>query len=213
MTVTIIYDNEVRERGLKADWGFSCLVESEDIPPLLFDTGASGPILFHNMKRLGLNPEQVRIVVISHAHLDHAGGLPSFLEANRDASIYVPASFAKVIPGRRVTLVRDSLQICEKVFTTGEIRGIEQSLAIDTGSGILVVTGCSHPGVGEIINAASKYGRVDGIVGGLHGFRDFKRLNGLSLVCPCHCTQYKSEIKELFPRQCVGCGVGLVLNL
>jgi len=99
------------------------------------------------------------------------------------------------------------------VFTTGELRGIEQSLAVDTERGILVVAGCSHPGVGEIIDAASRYGRVKGIISGLHGFRDFSQLNDLSLICPCHCTQYKSEIKRLFPEQCMECGAGLVLDL
>lgn len=211
--ITIVYDNEIREQGLKADWGFSCLIESHDIPPILFDTGASGPILLHNMKRLGLNPDRIRIVVISHAHLDHAGGLSSILEANKEAQIYIPASFGSVIPGRKTTRVRESLQICEKVFTTGELKGMEQSLVVDTDSGILAVAGCSHPGVGEIIDAASRYGRVNGIIGGLHGFHDFERLKGLSLICPCHCTQYKSEIKRLFPKHYVQCGAGLVLDL
>lgn len=213
MTITIIYDNKVSKQGLKADWGFSCLVESEGIPLLLFDTGASGSILLHNMRCLGINPDQIGIVVISHAHMDHAGGLSSILELNRNASIYVPHSFARVIPERKVIRIKNPLQIRDKVFTTGELDGIEQSLAIDTSSGIIVVTGCSHPGVGKIIDAASKYGSVHGIVGGLHGFHEFERLSGMSVVCPCHCTMYKSEIKSLFPKQCVDCGAGLLLNL
>ena len=98
-------------------------------------------------------------------------------------------------------------------MSTGELRGIEQSLAIKTTRGIVVVTGCSHPGVGEIIDAASGYGKVYGIIGGLHGFRDFKRLDGLSLICPCHCTTYKAEIKDLFPQQYTACGAGLELEL
>ena len=38
MKVTIIYDNEVSKPGLKADWGFSALIEIENTPPILFDT-------------------------------------------------------------------------------------------------------------------------------------------------------------------------------
>ena len=192
MRITVVYDNEVRERGLRADWGFSCLMESQDMPQILFDTGSSGPILLHNMNRLGLDPNAIDIIVISHAHRDHAGGLSHILESNDHAEICPPASVRGVIPGRKVTRVRKSLQICEKVFSTGELKGVEQSLALDTDKGIVVVAGCSHPGVWEIIDAASRYGRVDGIVGGFHGFRQFERLNGLSLVCPCHCTQYKA---------------------
>mgnify|MGYP001064896672 CR=1 FL=1 len=213
MRITIIYDNEVREEGLQADWGFSCLIEAKEVPQILFDTGASGSILLHNMGILGLDPGAIRIVVLSHPHWDHVGGLSDILEVNRDAEVYVPGSFRRTIPGRKVTSVREPLQICEGVFTTGELEGIEQSLAINTDRGVFVVVGCSHPGVGEILDSASRFGRVYGIVGGFHGFRDFKRLNGLSLICPCHCTQYKSEIRRLFPEQCIECGAGLVLEL
>jgi len=73
--VTIIYDNEAKLPGLKADWRFSCLIESRDAPKTLFDTGASGAILLHNMRELGLDPSAIDIVVISHPHADHTGGL------------------------------------------------------------------------------------------------------------------------------------------
>ncbi len=213
MRITIVYDNEVREKGLRADWGFSCLIESPEMPQILFDTGASGSILLQNMKQLELDPNAIDIIVISHAHGDHTGGLSYILEENDHAEIYVPASVTATIPGRKITRVRESIQICENVFTTGELKGIEQSLCLDTDKGVVVIAGCSHPGVGEIIDAASRYGKVDGILGGFHGFRQFERLNGLSLVSPCHCTQYKKEIKRLFPEQCVECGAGLVLDM
>ena len=212
MKITVVYDNEVRWKGLKAGWGFSCLVEANGISRILFDTGANGPILLHNMKRLGLDPNAIEAVFISHEHFDHTGGLADILEVNRDAAIYVPASFHQNIQGRQVIRVVESIRICDKVYSTGELGGIEQCLMLDNGLGITVVTGCSHPGVVEIINAASRYGRVNGIIGGLHGFSDFGKLNDLSLICPCHCTQHKSVIRRLFPRQCVECGAGLVIE-
>jgi len=70
MKITIIYDNETWEEGLKADWGFSCLVEAYD-KKILFDTGANGSILLHNMQRLNIDPTIIEEVFISHAH----GGL------------------------------------------------------------------------------------------------------------------------------------------
>jgi len=212
MKITIVYDNEVTKAGLRAGWGFSALIESEKAAPILFDTGADSPMLLDNMRELGIDAKRIGIIVISHAHGDHTGGLRGILEVNKEAEVYVPASIKITIPGRKVVTVTSPLQISEQVFSTGELKGIEQSLAIKTDKGILVMVGCSHPGVGEIIDAASKFGKVYGVIGGFHGFRDFNRLSGLSLIVPCHCTQYKSEILELFPQQCVRCGVGLVLE-
>jgi len=211
--VTIVYDNEVSKEGLEAGWGFSSVIETKNAPLILFDTGADSPTLLHNMRELGIDPKDIGVIVISHAHGDHTGGLWGILEANKDADIYVPASLRSAIPGREVTRVVGSLQICEDIFSTGELRGIEQSLALKTDKGILVIVGCSHPGVGEIIDAASEWGKAYGIVGGFHGFRDFDRLAGLSLICPCHCTQYKSEIKRLFPDKCLECGAGVAIEV
>ena len=213
MKITIVYDNEVTQPELKADHGFSCLVEAQDAPRILFDTGASGSILLHNMNKLGITPGDIGIVVISHAHSDHSGGLQDVMEVNKEAELYLPQSFGHEISGRKITKVKQPLEICHNIFSTGELKGIEQSLVVNTDKGLLVVVGCSHPGVGSILDAASRLGKVYGIVGGFHGFHSFKWLNGLSLIYPCHCTQYKSEIKRLFPQQCLECGAGMVIEL
>ncbi len=213
MKLTIVYDNETKKPELAADWGFSCLIEAEDTPQILFDTGASGSILLHNMKKLNIDPGAIGIVVISHPHGDHFGGLENIIEANKDAELYLPQSFPIGTLARKLTKVKEPVQICPNVFSTGELGGIEQSLVINTDKGLLVVVGCSHPGVGNILDAASRFGKVYGIVGGFHGFRDFDRLNPLSLICPCHCTQYKIEIKRLFGDRCLDCGAGMVIEL
>ena len=213
MKVTIVYDNEVKQPGLKADWGFSCLIEAQDTPPILFDTGASGSILRHNMNELGLDLSNMGIVVISHPHWDHSGGLQDIIKANKEIELYLPQSFGEKIQAKKITRVKGPVEIGRNIFSTGELEGIEQSLAIATDKGLLVVVGCSHPGVGNILDAAARFGEVYGIVGGFHGFDDFERLSGLSLICPCHCTQYKSEIKSLFPQQYLECGAGLVVEL
>ena len=213
MKVTIVYDNEVTKEGLRAGWGFSAFIQDKQAPPLLFDTGANSPTLLHNMKELGIDVKHIGRIVISHSHGDHTGGLSDILELNKDAEVYFPASCGQAIPGRKVTPVTEPMQICDNVFSTGELKDIEQSLAIKTDKGILIVTGCSHPGVKYIIDTASRFGKVHGIIGGFHGFHDFKGLNGLSLICPCHCTQYKSEILRLFPQQCLECGAGLIVEI
>ncbi len=213
MKITIVYDNEVKQPGLKADWGFSCIIEAQDAPQILFDAGADGSILLHNMKKLKFDPGAIGIVVISHPHWDHVGGLQDIMEANRDAELYVPESFGSGISARKVTRIKGAFQIRKNIFSTGELQGIEQSLAINTDKGVMVIVGCSHPGVGNILDAASRFGKIYGIAGGFHGFYDLDRLSPLSLICPCHCTQYKSEIKHIFRDRCLDCGAGLVIEL
>jgi len=203
----------VTQPGLKADWGFACLIEVQGMSPILFDTGASGSILLHNMKQLKLDPRDIGIVVISHPHGDHTGGLRAITEVNKDAELYLPHSLRVEISGRKITRVKQPLEIRQGIFTTGELGGMEQSLAINTKKGLMVIVGCSHPGVGNILDAASAFGKIYGIIGGFHGFHHFDRLKPLSLICPCHCTQYKSEIMRLFPQQCIKCGGGLVIEL
>ena len=213
MKITIVYDNEVKKEGLRAGWGFSALVEDVEVSPVLFDTGADGSALLHNMKELNIDPHDIDTIVISHGHGDHTGGLSEIPKVNKIAELYLPSSFRGAFPGRKVTMVKRSVQIRENVFSTGELEGIEQSLALKTDEGLFVLTGCAHPGMESILAAAAEFGELYGIAGGFHGFRDFKVFNGLSLICPCHCTVYKQEIRDLFKDKTLECGAGLGIQV
>ena len=214
MKITIIYDNELYKKDLTPDWGFSCLVEVENCPKILFDTGANGSILLGNMKKLGLDPKSIEEVFISHAHFDHVGGLSDFLRVNNQVKIYVPVSFAlDPSMAKEVITVTEPLQIHGNIYSTGELQGIEQSLVVKTKKGLVVIAGCSHPGVGNILEAASQFGKVSALVGGLHGFNQFDLIKDLDLVCATHCTQYKTEIKRLYPEKYIEGGVGKVIEI
>jgi 7,8-dihydropterin-6-yl-methyl-4-(beta-D-ribofuranosyl)aminobenzene 5'-phosphate synthase len=213
MKITIVYDNETWEPGLQSDWGFACLVETGDGNRLLFDTGAKGPILLDNMAKLSIDPRTISRVFISHAHWDHAGGLPALLERNPEATVFLPASYQPPPEAKQVIKIHDPVQIASHFWSTGELDGGEQSLAVDSGQGVVVICGCAHPGVGAILEAAARFGPVQALVGGLHGFRDFDLLKDIPMVCPCHCTQYKAELAQYFPGAMVSGGAGKVLEL
>ncbi len=212
MRITIVYDNRSIAEHLHSGWGFACIVDGEDMPRILFDTSGDGRALLDNMEQLGFDPGGIDVVFISHGHLDHTGGLKDFVSRNTEAAIFVPASMQQHIRGPRVTPVKQGIRVCDRVYSTGELAGIEQSLVLDSGQGLAVVTGCSHPGLGAILDEASRLGEVRAVLGGFHGFRDLDLLRDLDLICPCHCTQHLSQIERLYPTKSVQCGVGAVVE-
>jgi 7,8-dihydropterin-6-yl-methyl-4-(beta-D-ribofuranosyl)aminobenzene 5'-phosphate synthase len=188
---------------LKSDWGFSCFIEDNNTK-LLFDTGAYGDILLHNMKRLGINPKDINVVVLSHAHWDHTGGLETMLNIKPDLLVYGPTFSSK--PQKLLT----------NFMTTGTLGkwGIkEQAMIGKTNRGLIVICGCSHPGLENILDIAHRWGDIYGVVGGFHGFGKLDMLQDIQLIVPCHCTHNKQKITALYPDTSSKCGVGKVIEV
>lgn len=211
LKVTIVYDNETTSESLQADWGFACLVEVFG-HTILFDTGERGDILLDNMQRLSLDPQKVKEVIISHDHHDHVGGLSDFLEVNQ-VPVYAPS--LKQIPKKAADLrvVEDAFELYKNIYSIGVLNNIEQSLVVRLSKGCVVIVGCSHPGVGHILEKAAQFGRPIGLIGGLHGFQEYPILEALEFVCPVHCTQHTQEIRTRFPQKFITGGVGKVLEI
>lgn len=89
-TITILYDNQVFDRELKTEWGFSALFAYQD-KALLFDTGGNGMTLLGNMGLLGIDPTKISTIVLSHKHNDHTGGISELL--SRCTHLYPPFFF------------------------------------------------------------------------------------------------------------------------
>lgn len=199
--LTILYDNQAAE-GLRSAWGFSCLIEHKS--KLLFDTGWNSRILLHNMEQMAIDPKAIETVVISHNHWDHKGGLRGLLKANgKKAKVYSPKDFSK------------PTEICNGIYSTGMLGRIikEQSIIMKLERGVLLITGCAHPGLGKIIEVAKKFGNVCGVLGGFHGFSDLKKLEGIDLLAPCHCTKHINRIMNKYPEQYREIMAGSVLHL
>jgi len=86
MKITTIVDNTASGR-MWAEHGEAILIETEN-KKILFDTGQTPEVLRYNMASLGLAPEEIDAVVLSHGHYDHTGGLPWLLKANSSLEIY-----------------------------------------------------------------------------------------------------------------------------
>jgi 7,8-dihydropterin-6-yl-methyl-4-(beta-D-ribofuranosyl)aminobenzene 5'-phosphate synthase len=211
MKITIIYDNTTIRKDLKKDWGFSCLIEAYE-RRILFDTGGSGAVLLGNMKRLEIDPVTIDDVFISHNHFDHIGGLSAFLDENDNVTVHVPTSLKGIRIAKKVLYYAKPCRIHDNFYTTGELDHIEQSLAIKTGIGLVLIAGCSHPGMKTIFNAVSQFGRIEGIVGGFHGFDQLEFFKDLEFICPCHCTKYMQEIKSRYPGKYIEGGAGTIIE-
>ena len=218
MRLTIVYDNETTREDLTPAWGFACIIETDR--RILFDTGGDGKILLSNMRALDYKPEDIDVIVLSHWHWDHIGGLPTILTETGDIEVIVPDSFSKQLQqeiGRnhKVRLVKKPGLLFHGVYSTGELKGRfedimigEQSVAVETKKGLVIIAGCSHPGVEEIIAASRRFGDIYGIVGGFHGFDKYEALKDINLIVPTHCTQHKHEISDRFHEKVEQGGVG-----
>lgn len=86
MKIITLIENLTYKQGLVAEHGLSLYIESPD-KKVLFDTGQSG-LFLQNAKKLGINLEDIDIVILSHGHYDHTGGLYLFLQKNTKAKVY-----------------------------------------------------------------------------------------------------------------------------
>ena len=234
MIITVVYDNNPSVEGLRTGWGFSCLVEGYQ-RTILFDTGGDSGTLLYNMEKLGIDPAKVEVVLLSHIHGDHTGGLEGFLEKNAKVDVFFLQSFPSNYKKRVKSLgadyveIGDPIEVCKGVYSTGELGSSikEQSLVVQRPKGLVIITGCAHPGIVEIIEQVEKSFKEDIhlVMGGFHLLstsereigkivQDFRRL-GVVKSAPCHCSG--DECRELFEREYkedfIKLGVGSRINI
>ena len=211
-----VYDNYQIEPELKTGWGFSCLIKMSD-QNILFDTGADSPTLFSNMEKLKINPKSIDFVFISHMHGDHTGGLQGLLELNKGLKVYTPDLFS------------EPTRIFKNVYSTGCLGDWvkEQSLILNTEKGLVIITGCAHPGIINIIKKSKDMlkGEVYLVLGGFHLsgnsdselrkiIDDFKELE-VQKTAPCHCSgdRCRELFKQEYQANFIENGVGKIINI
>ncbi len=216
-----VYNNDaLPARELKSGHGESFHITLGG-KQVLFDVGWKGSKFMHNMKMLGIDADDIDMLVLSHGHRDHTGGLKSFLKARAGGTqmpIYAHPDALEPKMGKiwifripmglprlkqelaekvQFKLSRTSVEVLPKLFVTGEIPieerlekpGIvkaashrvdgqwkwdpvidDQSLVLQTGDGVVLMTGCCHAG---LLNTCAKVtrlfdSRIKAILGGTH---------------------------------------------
>lgn len=84
--LTVVVDNTAAD-NLVAEHGYALHIETPD-GNILLDTGQKEAFGI-NLERLGLNPDKISTLVLSHGHYDHTGGVADLLKQNRAMDIYL----------------------------------------------------------------------------------------------------------------------------
>jgi len=226
--VTIIYDNYQVDQNLETDWGFACLVEYQG-NQLLFDAGRKAELYKKNVELLGIHPEEIPTLFISHEHGDHTAGMPWIIEINPSVKCYLPASYEEQLKARGALPphskgLEKPTHLYGPFYSTGDnfVAFREHGLVIKTENGGVLITGCGHPGAVPMITAAEEELGIEihTLIGGLHlmnkSTEDLEQLAaalkemGVKQICPTHCTGDKSiaALKSSFGEGYISGGTG-----
>lgn len=234
LTLTIVYDNNPYDTRLETRWGFSCYVKGPE-KTILFDVGGEGSVLLSNLKKLKIDPKTVNAVVLSHIHHDHIGGLSHFLGKNNRVTVFMPQSLPQSVKdkvrraGAKSVGVHKPMKICRDVYSTGELGTFirEESLIIKTSKGLIVITGCAHPGIVKIVKMAKGLlsSEVYLVVGGFHlcwmNLSQVKRIisgvkeEGVKKVAPCHCSGdlARKQFRKAYGKDFILVGAGKTITI
>ncbi len=217
---TLIENTADSEEKLTFEHGFSVWVEAGD-KRILFDTGQSGSFV-ENAEALGIDLSEVDVVVLSHGHYDHTGGVPAlFKKLRKRTPFYIGKEFfepkfklledgsykyngnpfepvlltgedslARVYPveadvtwlSKNLVLFKNFERVTayEKVnpkFFVKTEQGYEQDLFVDeislgilTEQGLVLLVGCSHVGIVNILEHVKRalHVPVAAVLGGTH---------------------------------------------
>ncbi len=212
MNVRTLVDNISENQHLGCEHGLSLFIETQR-HKILFDTGAS-QLFAENAIKMGVDLSTVDIVIISHGHYDHGGGIKTFLTLNQAAKIYIHKNAFEnhyvhsiftqqkyvgldqdLSLDSRFIFVGDRFVIDEELELFSHIDGNhflpsgnqdlymevngelgqdnfshEQNLIINENGKTVLVAGCAHKGIVNIVNQCYNDKKIlpDIVIGGFH---------------------------------------------
>ena len=248
--IIVLVENTTESSKLKCKHGLSLYAETE-AHKILFDMGPND-LFLKNAEALGVDIADIDIVVISHGHVDHCGGLKYFLEKNKKAKIYIRPQAAEkhyvkvlgipfyagidrsLLPQDRFVWTDDTHVIDNELILFSGVTGQfplpksdsnlyvkangkmvaddffhEQNLMITSGDSRILLCGCAHAGIVNIVRRAEECIGCDptAVIGGMHLYEPTKKryesnkyIDGVadalseiqSSYYTCHCTGEKA---------------------
>jgi len=244
LIITILSENTVERRGLKAEHGLSFYINYKG-KEYLFDTG-QGLVLLSNAEKLNIDLKNIDTVFLSHSHDDHTGGLKQILDLNPKINIAAHKNiffkkYKKTKSGvefigieleksdiKNFIDISDKSKVINDIYSTGTVQTKNNdyikekyvikkdnnklidnfhddiSIYFKTQKGLVILLGCSHKGVINILKHIRKKApgeRIRAILGGMHlkhsSIEDVKRIINyldeinFELLVPIHCTGRK----------------------
>ena len=212
MIIRTLVENTSISKDLRSEHGLSLYIETKK-HRLLFDLGAS-TLFIENAAKLGVDLSKIDLVIVSHGHYDHGGGLKAFLNENSKANIvlnqkafgqYYAKKLGKenayigldaaLLPNDRFVFSQNRLVIDDELEVFSNIKGKkllpvgnkdllkksgisfdeddfahEQNLIIRENGKTLLVAGCAHNGIVNIMEHILKEEKtpIDFVIGGFH---------------------------------------------
>jgi 7,8-dihydropterin-6-yl-methyl-4-(beta-D-ribofuranosyl)aminobenzene 5'-phosphate synthase len=194
-------------------WGVSFLIDND----ILFDVFGKPSYLQKQIMEQSIDVSKIKYIVLSHKDWDHVSGLWNILpkcSAKEAVNVYIccdfEEEFKQKIKSYNVNLVETKgvLEIRKDVFIISGLTGIvkdklihEQFLVLKTNKGLVMITGCAHPGIENIVKWVKNCFNNDlyMIVGGFH-LKDKNKQETDEIVKKLKV----SCIKKIAPTHCTG---------
>jgi 7,8-dihydropterin-6-yl-methyl-4-(beta-D-ribofuranosyl)aminobenzene 5'-phosphate synthase len=212
--------------GLVNEWGWSVLLVKNGMK-VLFDADSKPSVLEYNVEKLGLNLTGLEFSVLSHEHWDHYGGYPYVARVNPGLTVYVPPGSHDWAKGLNLNLVenRKGVRVGEDFTIIPPLRaGIglrEHALTVKVSdTKMIVIVGCSHPGIDRIVEEAVKYTGLKPllVIGGFHGPTPHQLdrvAEHADLISPAHCSgeEAVNYVKTRYPGKLLLVRTGSILRI
>ena len=128
MIIKMLVENTTINPKLHSAHGLCIYIETNK-HKILFDVGPND-FFIENASFLGVNLSSIDTVIISHGHIDHGGGLKSFLNINSKAKIYVQDNVFTKHYSKRIDKISD-ISLLKDIENSKQIVFVKDYLRID----------------------------------------------------------------------------------